>query len=139
MAETQNIQQQIVEFEKQRQLLMNISLQKQQLQASLSGAEQSLKELSNTKEEKVFKIIGNILIQKDTKEVAKELEESKESTSLRLKTVEKQEENLLTKLNALRQSIESAAKSMNAGPAGAASNVQGDKTVLSSKNKSKSE
>ena len=48
------------EFEKQRQMLMSVSMQKQQMQANINGLEVSLKELENTKETKVYKAAGAI-------------------------------------------------------------------------------
>ncbi len=104
-----NVQEQIIEFERQRQLLMNLGMQKQQLQVSLSGTEKAQEELDKSKEEKVFVAIGNILIQKDKKAVESDLKEQKETMELRLKTVEKQEESTLAKLNKLKSDIETAA------------------------------
>jgi prefoldin beta subunit len=105
----QDIREMVNEFEKQRQTLMSVSMQKQQMQANINGLEISLKELENTKESKVYKAAGAILVSRDTKEVKKELEEQKESTELRFKTMEKQEKNLVEKLNTLKSQIETAA------------------------------
>lgn len=116
-----NIQEMVQEFEKQRQSLMSVSVQKQQLQASVNGITKTLEELGKTKEDKVYKAAGNILVLRDKKDVQQELEEAKETQSLRLKTFEKQESGLVEKLNTLRTQIESAAK------------PSGDATVISSK------
>jgi prefoldin beta subunit len=121
----QDIREMVNEFEKQRQMLMSVSMQKQQLQASINGLEISLKELENTKESKVFKAAGAILVSRDTKEVKKELAEQKESTELRMKTLDKQEKNLVEKLNTLKTQIETAAKTPDSSA--------GDATVISSK------
>ena len=122
----QDIREMVSDFEKQRQMLMSVSVQKQQLQSSIQGIELSLKELENTKEEKVYKAAGTILVSRDKNEVKKELEEMKENNGLRLKTMEKQEKNLVDKLNSLKGQIESSAK----GPSPSGS---GDATVISSK------
>lgn len=119
----QDIREMVNEFEKQRQMLMSVSMQKQQLQTSINGLEVSLKELENTKEEKVYKVAGSILVSRATKEVKKELEELKENQSLRLKTMDKQEKGLMEKLTTLRTQIESTAKPSQPG----------DATVISSK------
>lgn len=123
-----DIREKVMEFERQRQSLVTISMQKQQLENSLSGITKTLEELENTKEEKVYKAVGNILILRDRKEVVKELEESKETQSLRLKTTEKQEKILVDKLNAMRSEIEAEAGK-------AAPSSKGDATVISSKKK----
>ncbi len=122
----QDIREMVSEFEKQRQMLMSVTMQKQQLQASVQGIELSLKELENTKEEKVYKAAGNILVSREKKEVKVELEEMKENHALRVKTMEKQEKNLVEKLNTLKSQIESSAKGPVAVPTG-------DATVISSK------
>jgi prefoldin beta subunit len=126
------IQQQIMEFERQRQLLMSLGQQKQQMQMAASTANKALEELDKSKENSVYVAIGNILIQKEKKEVQKELKDQKETAELRLKTVEKQEENTLEKLNTLKSKIESAAEKAQAVATG---KQGGDKTLVASSKK----
>jgi prefoldin beta subunit len=114
---TANIQQQLMEFEQGRAQLGNISVQKQQLQIQATSIQQSLDELGKTKEKTVFKAVGNILINADTTVVKKELEEKKESLDLRLKSVEKQEQSLVNKLNKIKAELEQAQATQQAsGP-----------------------
>jgi prefoldin beta subunit len=96
----------MMEFERNRQMLGNISSQKQQYQVQVEVIKASLEELETTKEETVMKIIGNILVNKKVSEMKKELEEQKETFSLRLKTLEKQEETIIKKLNSIRSKVE---------------------------------
>jgi len=100
----------VAEFERNRAQLFNVSSQKQQMQIQRMTLKQALEELAKTKEKKVFKAVGNILIQSDTAKVKKELQEKKESLDLRLKTVEKQEESLINKLNKIKSELEGSAK-----------------------------
>ena len=100
----------MAEFEKNRAQLLNISAQRQQLQVQSMTLKQALDELEKTKEKKVFKAVGNILIQSDTGEVKKEVKAKKESADLRLKTLQKQEESLINKLNKIKSEIESGQK-----------------------------
>jgi prefoldin beta subunit len=100
----------IMEFEKNRQILGNISAQKQQVSFQLEMLKSSLEEMSKNKEKNVYKVVGNVLFLKDAKEMKEELEERRESTDLRLKTIEKQEESIIKKLNSLKTKIEGAAK-----------------------------
>ena len=100
----------LVEFERNRSQLLGISAQKQQLQIQSMTLKQALDELAKTKEKKVYKAVGNILIQSDTVKVKKELEEKKSSADLRLKTIQKQEDSLINKLNKLKSEIESSQK-----------------------------
>ncbi len=100
----------IVAFENNRRQLLNISAQKQQIQVQSMALKQALDELAKTKEKKVYKAVGNILIQDDTQKVKKEIKERKESLDLRLKTLQKQEDSLVNKLNNLKAEIESSQK-----------------------------
>ncbi|MDO8647219.1 MAG: prefoldin subunit beta [Candidatus Diapherotrites archaeon] len=105
----QELQQNLMEFEKNRNQLMNIGAQKQQLQMQSAAADAALAELNKTSEKKAYKAVGNILVLCDVEDLKKELSEQKESTDLRIKTVQKQEDNLIEKLNKLRSKIETAA------------------------------
>ncbi len=98
----------LAEFERNRAQLLNISAQKQQMQLQSLTMKQALDELTKTKEKKVYKAVGNILIQAETTKVKKELQEKKESIDLRLKTIQKQEDSLINKLNKLKSQIESS-------------------------------
>ena len=100
----------ILEFEKNRQMLMGITQQKQQITMQLEMMTASLEELAKTKEKTVYKVVGNVLFQKDAKEMDKELKEKKDVYELRLKTVEKQEDTLVKKLNSIRAKIEGTEK-----------------------------
>ncbi len=109
----EQIQKDVMEFNAMRQQLANVAGQKQQLQFQSDTLKAALDELKDSKEEKVYKAVGNILILKKATEVKKELTESKETVDLRLKTVAKQEETLLNKLNKMRTELEAA---MGQGP-----------------------
>ncbi len=100
----------ILEFERNRQILGSISAQKQQVALQLEIINASLDELSKTKEKTVYKVVGNVLFPKDAKEMQSELESKKESTDLRLKTLEKQEENALKKLKSIQSKLEAEMK-----------------------------
>lgn len=102
----------IQDFERGRVQLSAIEGQGQSLAVQSQVMAEALKELKETKEKKVYKAVGNILILTDTKRVEKELAEQKETIDLRVKTVKKQEEAMLDKLNKLKAEIEA---SRNAG------------------------
>ncbi|HIH16086.1 MAG TPA: prefoldin subunit beta [Candidatus Diapherotrites archaeon] len=105
MAE-QNIQQNVTEFERNRAQLMGITNQKQQLQLQANALNAALSELKNSKEKKVYKAVGNILILSDAKKVEKEIGEQKESAEVRVKSLQKQEAALVDKLTKLKSLIE---------------------------------
>lgn len=105
----------IQEFERSRVQLGAIENQVQSLTIQSQVVEEALKELKDTKEKKVYKAVGNILILTDTKKVEKELSDQKETIELRLKTVKKQEEATLDKLNKLKVEIEATQKATSKG------------------------
>ncbi|MCR4335425.1 MAG: prefoldin subunit [archaeon] len=98
----------IQEFERSRIQLSAIENQTQSMKIQSQVISEALDELKSSKEEKVYKAVGNILILTDAKKVSKDLEEQKETIDLRAKTLKKQEENLMGKLNKLKTEIEKA-------------------------------
>ena len=100
------MQQDVQEFTKKRQQLLMVGNQKNQLEMQKTAVTEALKELNETKEEKVYKAVGNILVLKDTEIVKKELQELIEQTDLRVKTLAKQEESLINRLNKLKTGLE---------------------------------
>ena len=107
---SEQIDQDRIDFERQRNQLMQLSSQKQQLQFQNNLLKETLDEVSKTKEEKVYKAVGNILILSPVSEVKKELEKQVESVKLRLDTVQKQEDISVDKMNKLKNKIESGNK-----------------------------
>ncbi|MBI4044411.1 MAG: prefoldin subunit [Candidatus Diapherotrites archaeon] len=101
-----DVSQSIAEFERGRAQLAGISAQKQQLSVQAESLGASIEEIRKTKEEKVYKFAGSIMLLAPTPEVLADLESRKESVDLRLKTVEKQENILVDKLNKLKTEIE---------------------------------
>ena len=104
------IQQKVMDFERSRNQLMGVSSQKQNLQIQSQTLKATLEELEKTKEKKVYKAVGNILILSDTAKVKKDVKDKQESAELRLKTLQKQEESLVNKLNSLKSEIEASQK-----------------------------
>jgi prefoldin beta subunit len=107
-----DLQQKIVEFEQSRSQLLGVSNQRQQLQMQSQMLKLTLDELAKTDQKQVYKAVGNILILSDTDKVKEEIKERKESTDLRVKTLQKQEESLVNKLNSLKSEIEAAQKAV---------------------------
>lgn len=77
--------------------------QKQQFQSQNIEIENALTQIEQTN--KIFRIIGNIMIESSKEETKKDLTEKKEIVDLRLKTIEKQEEKLRQKANTLQQEV----------------------------------
>jgi len=103
----QQKQQDRIDFERQRNQLMQLSSQKQQLQFQSKLLKETLEELSKTKEEKVYKAVGNILILSPVDDVKKDLDKQVKSIDLRIETVQKQEDISVDKMNKLKNQLES--------------------------------
>jgi len=80
--------------------LQGILMQKQQFQTQQIEVESALRELGSTEES--FKIIGNIMVKTEPKELKKELEERKKMIDLRIKAYEKQESEIKEKSKKLQ-------------------------------------
>lgn len=103
----EKLQQSLMDFERNRLQLINTGNQKNQLQLQSNALALSLEELEKSLEKKVYKAIGNILILTDKEDIKKETIEQKEIIDLRIKSLQKQEDNLTQKLNNLKKEIES--------------------------------
>ena len=98
-------QAQIQELQVLEQNFQQMMMQKQAFQMEQNETDFALKELEKA-EGDVFKIVANQVVIKTTKEKLKqELEHKKELIDLRLKNIEKQEQEFTTKVNSLRESI----------------------------------
>lgn len=128
--EQQEFQQNIVEFERNRNQLVTVSSQKQQLQLQSAALNAALEELEKTKEKKAYKAVANILVLCDVEELKKELSEQKESSDLRVKTLQKQEDSLVEKLNKLKSTIEKAAQQAQSARGETPSPTAGDETKI---------
>lgn len=86
------------------QNFQSLIMQKQAFQVELHETEKALEEIKESKDD-VFKIIGQIIIKTDKKKLEEELKKKKELLSLRLSSIEKQEEELTKELEKLRQEL----------------------------------
>ncbi len=106
---TKEIQEKIQELTFSEQNLQNISLQKQAFQLELTETSQALEEIKKSSDA-VYKIIGNIMIKAEKKDIEKEFQEKSELLSLRLKSIEKQEKILSEKAEKLKKELEEQIK-----------------------------
>ena len=101
---TENQDNKIQELQILEQNLQNILMQKQVFQLELSEASSALKEIEKSKSD-VYKIIGQLMIKKDQKEVKEELASKEKVLETRLKNLEKQEETITKKADKLKEEI----------------------------------
>ena len=96
-------QEKITQLQMMEQALQNSVLQKQQLSTQLIEIDSAIKELETTP--KSYKIIGNIMIDTNKIELTKDLIKKKESTELRIFTIEKQEQRFQEKAKSMQEEL----------------------------------
>jgi len=96
-------QEKIEQLQMIEQSMQQIMAQRQQFQSHLLELNSALEELEKT--DKSYKIIGNIMVATDKEVLKKDLSEKKETTELRIKTIEKQETQVKEKAQALQKEI----------------------------------
>ncbi len=77
--------------------------QKQQFQSQAFEIESALKELQTTTD--AYKIVANLMIKTDKTKLVEDLTQKKEIADLRIKSMEKQEEQLREKAEGLRKDV----------------------------------
>ena len=104
MAENSNaLQEKINKLSMMEQSLQTFLAQKQQFQAQLLEIESALDELKKTS--KAYKIIGNVMVISDKESLMKDLNQRKETTELRIKSIEKQESKTREKTSELQSEV----------------------------------
>jgi len=98
------LQNKIQELQILEQNLQNLLMQKQAFQMELNETENAESELKKAKND-VFKITGQIMVKANKKELEKELSEKKKILDLRLKNIQKQEDQISSFAEKLRQEV----------------------------------
>lgn len=101
---------QLMQFQQVQQQLQIVATQRVQLEAQTKELERAIETLNNSKPDTpVYKSVGSILVRAENKDsVKKELEEQKETISVRVKTLERQESHLRERYQSLQQQIANA-------------------------------
>ena len=102
MAEKE-IERKINQLQLVEQSLQNLLMQKQQLQLQLVEIESALKELETARE--AYKIISNIMVSSKKEDLKKDLNSKKEIAEMRVKNLEKQEDQLKEKAKKLQSEV----------------------------------
>lgn len=90
------------------QNIQNLLMQKQQFQSQMIECTSALEELK--KSETAYKIIGNVMVLSNKEDLKKDLEQKKEMTEIRIKSIEKQESEIKEKAKKLQQEVLSEIK-----------------------------
>ncbi len=104
----ENKDEKIQEMQILDQNLQNLILQRQAFEMELSETEAAAREIEKSNE--VFKLIGELMIKKDKEKVKEELSTKEKILSMRIKSIEKQEDSFTNKLSELRNKFSNLAK-----------------------------
>ena len=96
-------EQKISQLQMLEQNMQAAMMQKQQFQAQLIEVESALAELKNTA--RAYKIVGNIMVDATKQELETDLGQKKELVELRLKSLDKQEEQFKAKAKKLQEDV----------------------------------
>lgn len=104
------LQNQIAQYQQLQNQLQVLGSQRVQLEAKLREIEGTLEELGKIKDDTpVYKSIGMLLVKQDDREgLKKELEEHKETLTIRVKSLQKQEKALNERYEDLANKIQAA-------------------------------
>ncbi len=89
------------------QQLRSVLIQKEALKLQIAEIENALNELERIKEEKVYKLVGSVLIKKSKDEVQKELIEIKEDAEIKIASLENIEKDLMEKIKKIEEKLKS--------------------------------
>ena len=103
MENSADTEQKIGHLQMLEQSLQSFLGQKQQFQMQLVEIESALSELADTP--KAYKIVGNIMVEADKVELKSDLESKKETFELRIKSIEKQENQVREKASKLQAEV----------------------------------
>ncbi|MFZ8830523.1 MAG: prefoldin subunit [Candidatus Aenigmatarchaeota archaeon] len=100
----ENIEQEYLELQQQ---LRNVLIQKEAFKIQIAEIESALEELKKSKEENVYKIVGNIMVRKRKDEIEKELNEIKDDSEVKIRSLENIEKSLIEKIKNIEEKLRS--------------------------------
>jgi len=86
------------------QNFQHLLMQKQSFQMETNETKTALEEIEKTKED-VFRVLGQIMVKAEKKDLKKELEEKKDLLTLKVKSIEKQELGMREEIERLRNDV----------------------------------
>jgi len=104
------LQNQIAQFQQLQQQLQNVLQQKFRMEAQLKELEMTMEELKKAgTDTPVYKNVGSLMISvKDKEGLLKEIEDDKETTEIRVKTLDRQEKMFREKYQVMQDQISKA-------------------------------
>ncbi len=106
---SKEMQEKLAQLQMLQQRIQLFSAQKQQFQLHQMELENALEELKNAKKA-TYKLVGEVLIEKDKSELKKELDDELKQTKVRLDAIEKQEKLTHEKAMSLQKEVTASLK-----------------------------
>ena len=103
MVEKKESEEKIAQLQLLEQNMQNFNMQKQQFQMQLNEIASALENLKDS--EKSYKIVANIMINAKKEDLEKELNQNREMLELRIKKLEKQEEEIREKSQKIQKEV----------------------------------
>ena len=103
MSDKKESEEKIAQLQLLEQNMQNFTMQKQQFQMQLNEIASALENLKDS--EKSYKIVANIMINAKKEDLEKELNQKKEMLELRIKKLEKQEEEIREKSQKIQKEV----------------------------------
>lgn len=105
----QNIQHQLAQFQQMQQQAQAITMQKQNVDLQIRETEKALEELEKVEDNaEVYKTAGTLLIKMPKPELTEDLTDKLETLQLREKTVKRQEERIMKRLQEMQDTLQGA-------------------------------
>ena len=98
------------QFQQYQQQLQAVLIQKETMQLQLMEITKAMEELDSSKNEKAYKITGQIMVIKPVEELKKELGETKEAIEVRMNSLGKTEERITGKLKEMETELRKLVK-----------------------------
>ncbi len=95
----------MVRLQQFQQQLQALSMQKQSIQVQQAEIRNALQELEKVRNEKVYELVGNILINRKPDELTKSLKEKQERIDLRIESIDKQLKRITSKVQELQKEV----------------------------------
>jgi prefoldin beta subunit len=111
------LQNRLAQYQQLQRQIQIVATQKYQFEAQLSELEHTLDELKKLESDTtIYKNIGPLLVKvNDRPNLEKELNDLKETLTIKIKTLERQEEHLRERFQTLQQQLQQALKVMDTG------------------------
>ena len=100
----EELEKQVQELQILEQNFQSLMMQKQTFQIELNETKTAVDEVEKSKDD-VFKVLGQVMVKADKKQLKKELSEKKDLLSLRMKSIEKQEKEFRANIERLRSEL----------------------------------